>query len=442
MRNQELIPLFTNAAYQWICSDWAASLRYVILRDRNGRYWLTSLLIEISPVSNEKNRSFKVNGTFVRAGQIEMKGVGLHELNLIINNALGGRFELDGTVYSMRSPDLILDSDMQQLDRFDCPLHIKISVEEPKTSELFDFILIDSELRKNELPFDGLHDLTSWLAVNDISQNAISEGRIVVRPPVDLLLDKCSLQDGKIKLVLVAHQDLDVNSLTVAIRVFPGDGLSSRKQITDKITWELDAGYKFGVVVADAFMADTAIVMLMFGNATVRRQYFIDPEKASNRRYLALKTFDKGMEKLNANLFGDTYKRFEEAVDTLLFTLGFSSIRPLGTDGPDIIVCSPSGQFVVVECTASISGFSEKLGKLVGRRAAIERAFEQAGQPTSVHALLITAQRAGDVASKHEELSRFNIRLIASEELAGLVNRLPAGVDPEQILQDLTQPLA
>lgn len=442
MKNLELIHLFTDAAYQWICNDWAASLRYVILRDRNGRDWLTSLLIEISPVDNSQFRSFKISGKYIKAGQIEMRGVGWNGLHAIIDKALAGRLEIEESIYAIRSPDLVVESDMQQLDRFICPLHIKVSVEEPKTNEIFDFTSIDAELRKNELPFDGLSDLAGWLGVNDIARNAISESRIIVRPPVDLVWDQSSLHDGKIVLSFIAHQNLTVDRFTVAVRAFPGEGLASRKQVAERIVWEVEAGYKVGTVNFELPKVDTAMVMLMFGNATVRRQFFIDPEKASNARYLAVKTFDKNMEKLDANLFGDNSKRFEEAVDLLFFILGFSSVRLLGTDGPDIIVCSPSGQIVIIECTISISGFSEKLGKLVNRKSAMERALAQAGQATSTRALLITAQRTSDVASKHEELVRFGVRLVAREDLEKLVDRLSAAIDPEQILLDLAQPLA
>lgn len=426
MKNNEVIEQFFNAAYQWICDGYYVSLRYIILKDNSGRNWLTSLLAIVSPLLNERESEFEIDGRLVKAGQILVRDSAWDDISAILAHGAGGRLELGGEVFSMRLPDLLIESDMLQLDRFECNLHLRAFAKEDFGDKLFDFPSIDAELRQGELPFDGLQDLAAWLDVNNPSTISVSEARLIVHPPIEFIWEDSRLSNNVFTLSLIAHHSIDLERVSIAVRAQPNHIKEGRKQLGDFVKWENKSGFKKGDVSYEFNSAENIMLMISYGGATVRRQFFVDPTKAKNLRYLAINQFDNDLQKLKQNLFNDKQRKFfEEAINVLLFMLGYISTRLPGTDGPDLITTTFDGQFIVIECTKSISDFSTKLGKLVGRRAALERTLKEAGQSQPVKALLVTAQPAAEVASKQEELVQFNVRLMTSEDLQRLVMSLP-----------------
>jgi hypothetical protein len=425
MENHALIKQFFTSANQWICEGYSVSIRYIILRDNTARYWLTSLLIEVSPRECNPALSFDIDGKLVRAGQIQLSNLSWNKISGILASGANGQVNLFQGTFSMRLPDIEVESDMRQLDRFHCNLHMRCFTRENYKDDLYDFASIDSELRRSDVPFDGLSDLATWLEVSNPAHLPFAESKLIVFPPIDLIWEQSSLERNCLKLGFFAHPNLPVERVSVAVRALPGGSLAGRKQIGNAIQWEIKNGVKIGSAACDFIDADNALVMISFGGTTVRRQFFIDPNKARNLRYLAMRVFDNGLEKLKQNLFGDKNKRFEEAINVLLFMLGLPSARPMGTDCPDVIAVTAEGQFVLIECTVGISDFSNKLGKLVSRRAVLENEFKKHGQYSDVLAYLVTAQTRTQIASKEEELERFNVVLITSEDLEQIVDGLP-----------------
>lgn len=425
MKHSPVIQQFFKSANQWICEGYSASVRYIILRDNTGRYWLTSLLIDVSPRECDPSLSFDVRGTLVRTGQMQLSNLSWNDLIEILVRGANGEVKIAHETYAMRLPDIEVESDMKQLDRFHCYLHMRCFTRESYKDDLYDFASIDAELRQSQIPFDGLHDLATWLGVNNPANIPLAEAKMLISPPIDLIWEQSGLQRNSLTLGFFAHPNLAVEQVSVSVRALPGQALAGRRQIGSSIEWKDGIGVKLGRVVCNFADADNAMVMISFGGSTVRRQVFIDPGKAKNLRYLAMRVFDVDLEKIKQNLFGEKNKRFEEAINVLLFMLGFVSARPMGTDCPDVIAITAEGQFVVIECTVSISDFSNKLGKLVSRRSMLEAEFAKHGQDRDVLAYLVTAQTREQVASKQEELSRFKVVMVTHEDLEKIMLELP-----------------
>lgn len=425
MQHNPLIKQFFRSANQWICDGYSASIRYIILRDNTARYWLTSLLIDVAPRECDPSLSFEVRGLLVRAGQMQLSNLSWKEISEVLARGTNGEVRISHETYAMRLPDLEVESDMRQLDRFHCNLHMRCFTRENYKDDLYDFASIDAELRRSDIPFDGLQDLAAWLGVNNPANLPFAESKLLISPPIDLVWEESGLQKNSLSLGFFAHPNLPVERVSVSVRALPGPALDGRRQIGNAIEWKENAGLKIGKVTCDFVDADNAMVMISFGGSTVRRQFFIDPEKARNLRYLAMRVFDVDLEKIKQNIFGEKNKRFEEAINVLLFMLGFIAARPMGTDCPDIIAITAEGQFVVIECTVSISDFSNKLGKLVSRRAVLQAEFNKHGQDRDVLAYLVTAQTRDQVASKQDELRRYNVVMVTYEDLEQIMLGLP-----------------
>lgn len=207
--------------------------------------------------------------------------------------------------------------------------------------------------------------------------------------PADLILNDLRLSGNRLHLSFIAHTKFDQKKLSVAIRGFPGKGLSTRQQVAHAIQWKrAKDNFKRGKLDLQFENTDSAILMVTYAGQLVRRQWVIDPEKAINVRLVAMQTFDKELKQLRQALFDSTDSvKFEQGVAALLFLLGFTPSPVLETQAPDILVATPSGAIAVVECTTRTSDFNSKIGKLVDRRQ------------------LLTTQLVG-VASKHSSYPR------------------------------------
>jgi len=296
---------------------------------------------------------------------------------------------------------------------------------------------IDNVLRRSQPPFDGLSDAAAWLGVS-ASSGPTNRSSIALRvgPPVDLF--NGVLAEDILTLTLHAHPKFDVSRVGLAVRAVPGNLLDTRKQVADGIKWKrVQDGRRSGVIKIQLEHADNALMMLMIGDSTVRRQWFIDPHKARNNRLLAVQHFDADLKMVKeAVLEATDSKRFENGVAALLFVLGFNPCAQIETDAPDLVVSTPIGKLVIVECTTRIADFAAKVGKLVDRRGALIKYLTLSGHPANVAAVLICRLPRDQIAVHEAELRAAKIILLTRKDLEETFTRVRVFTDPDRMLDD------
>ena len=302
---------------------------------------------------------------------------------------------------------------------------------------------IDNVLRSSQPPFDGLNDAATWLELK-APWNSADRSSITLRvlPPVDLV--QGSLSNDILTLTLHAHPKFDVSRVRLAVLATPGNFLDARKQVADNIKWgRVREGRRSGVVKIPLEHADNALAMLLIGDSTVRRQWYVDPTKARNNRLLAVQHFDADLKMVKeAVLETSDSKRFEQGIAVLLFVLGFSPSVQIETDAPDLIVTTPIGKLVIVECTLRIADFAAKMGKLVDRRGALTKYLTKSSHPADVAAVLICRLPRDQIAVHEAELRSAKIILLAREDLEEDLNRVRFLTDPDRMLDDALAALA
>lgn len=303
---------------------------------------------------------------------------------------------------------------------------------------------LDNELRASSPPFDGLTDLMAWLDLNAASLNG-NPSAITSRvaPPVDLIFDRCKVTSDELTVVLHAHPGLETTRIGLAIRAVPGIDLSARRQISTEISWTAaNDDRREGIAIVRLENADNALVMLMVGAATVRRQWLIDPTKARNNRFLAVQHFDADLRKIReAVLESPESRKFEHGVASLLFVLGFSPVVQIETDSPDLIVSTPGGRLIIVECTLRIADVAEKVGKLVDRRGSLEKALAKSGHSSPVLAALVCRLPRDQIAAQDENIKAQKVLLLSNDDLISSLNRVRHPVDPDQLFQTASENL-
>lgn len=434
---------FLLAADEWLCNNYALDIRY-IARPTADPYAAKIICasISMSPVKSSIENSFSLTTKNITAGQKQKYPVGKEELKDILKNAIQGKIELpflNLEIHALTGFDYY--SEQIHKNSWFSDLHLQIDCNSNVGSLFSISSKVDNELRLSDPPFDGMFDLASWLGFDRLMNNEIATIVIRISPPVALVFDSCGLQNDHLILSVEAHEEIDPAQVGIAIRGVPGNGVASRMQVANLISWsEAAGGVRHGVTNINIKNCDSAFAMLMIGSSTVRRQWFLDATKARNNRYMAIQNFDIELRQIRRALFElNDADKFEKGIAALFFMLGFSPMLQVETDAPDLIVTTPGGQLVLIECTIKISDFSEKMGKLVDRRGALSKSLSDAGHPSNIMAMLICRSAKDQIAIREDELNTYKVSLFTKNEIDHLFNGIRNPNDPDKIINDLKE---
>ncbi len=438
MSTSDLVASFLLSADDWVCDGYSLDVRYVATATGSGPEILAASLL-LNPLPPQRtDLGFHISGSRFLIGQIQIPAARKAMLVLAIKRAVAGEiYVADQTLRLL--PDSALDfySEMLFRERWFSELHLQVlGARRPQPSSL-ELATADNEIRCATPPFDGVTDACNWLGLRvPGTGEEVNSLSIRVGPPVDMIFDECRLSADRLTLTLHAHPKFDISRVSLAVRAVPGSGLLGRQQVAGEITWRrVKSGRRCGVVKIDLPKADSALAMLMIEGGTVRRQWFIDPTKARNNRYLAVQHFDRDLRMVRAAVLesSDSVK-FEHGIATLLFLLGFTPSVQLETDAPDLVVTSPSGKLTIVECTIRISDIAVKLGKLVDRRGSLSKYLVASGHPAEVNAVLVCRSPLDQLPAQASEASRNKVMLLTNENLLSAFDRVRSPNDPDEVL--------
>lgn len=390
----------------------------------------------LTPLPHAVDNSLLVEaGSFI-AGQDQLADVSKAQLMGIVERALAGSLTAGGCEMTLPGDgNYQIQPAAMSTDTWFQPLTCRVIGAAPNTI-IADRAALDTSLRAAEPPFDGAEDLRSWLGLRLPESGSLSSITISVNPPVDVLTDRSGFFGDALRVVLSAHRNANRSLVRLAIRAVPAGDLKGRLQIGDRIIWnEAPAGLLEGRVDVALPDSTAALSMLLVGSETVRREWFLHPTKAPNFRFAAVKQFDPGLRMVRKGLFeSDDSRRFEAAVAALLFVLGFSPALQLETDAPDIVVVTPAGRIILVECAIRIADIGAKTGKLVDRRGALQKALRSGNKAVDVSAALICRLPRDQIAARSDDVSAMGILLATAEDLSEGLMRAEVSADADQIL--------
>lgn len=435
---------FFDALENWTCDGYHVDQRLIARRKlgENEIFEVWGASIVFHPVQMPNNHSGVVRTETVLAEQMQKPIASKGEIVEIVNRALRGEIRtIDGVAVCLRG----VQGQTTEINRenwfFDSNIRV---VGEASADVARDLLSVDNELRLAEIPFDGLSDLAVWFGITLPIEFGTPSITVRIAAPADLRVAETILEQDKLSLVIHAHPAFDTSQLRLALRAVPGDGLSARMQVAHRIGWASIEGRLEGTAVVPMKDADQVLTVLMVGKNPVRRQWIADKTKARNQRLMAYRLYDKDLSQLRkAILKEDDASRFEKAIAGMMFLRGFTPIELLETDGPDLIVATPQGRLAIIECTLRSADITKKIGKLVDRRAKLEKALEESKHAPIVVAMLVCRQDASELAAEAKSAEENRVLLVTGENLRHQLDvepRIPADPDSlyEQALQMLT----
>lgn len=439
--SDQLAADFFSALNGWTCDGYSLALNYLALQNTNGEMRLLRAAMVASPVPGDEARSFTLRSERIAAGSIVRNNLAQSEIVEILSDLSCGIVIIDDEAFAFASSKIDFQSDLADTVRWEYDLHLRVNA--PLTEGCkFDVASIDREFRTLSTPFDGLPDITGFLSLGGDRNppTDFAKAELIVKPPVDCMIGQTTLSNDVLRVSLLAHPAFSNADLSVAVRATPGVGLSARRQVATDISWIAgENGFLHGTGEIHLQNSDSALIMLSLAGKTVRRQWFLDPIKARNARVFAAKHFDPDFRQLRRALLEDRDgPRFELGISALLFLLGFAPAVQVETEAPDILVASPAGRLVLIECTLKISDFRTKLGKLVGRRASLGREMNSTGHITQMYAVLICRAPRDQLVIDEEELRYHGVVLLTQPDIENGLLRLNGHTDPDQLLSELT----
>jgi hypothetical protein len=437
-----ILKSFLSAADHWVCDNYAISIRYIAIRMFE-QDLLLAAAISSNPLPPKSNLEFHLVEGQLFVGEINRYPLDRKQIQNIFLEAGHGRIEINGTVFSLlKTGELNYFSETNYREKPFYDLHLNVGSSAVKW--IYNDVLteLDNRLRCSAVPFDGLVDVSNWLGFEKIE--ILSESpriTINVGPPVDLRFEGCKVENNRLQVLLHAHPELDITTVGLAVRVTPGFRVDRRAQIASNIKWEdVKEGKRAGTVSYEFDYVENALVILTLGRSTIRRHWFFDISKSQNQRQVAMQLFDRDFTQIKkAVLETHDANKFEKGVAALLYLLGFNPCIQLETDAPDIVVTTPQGRLVLVECTTKISDFQNKLGKLVDRRGALVKALEQDRRQTEVTAVLICGLPEERIHIQKETLKLTGCILLCKENLARAFGDLRLKSDPDKLLSEALQ---
>ncbi|WP_432241184.1 hypothetical protein [Herbaspirillum robiniae] len=385
VNKENQIAYFVDLVATWVCEGYSANIRYIASGLANDHY-LWNATINLVPLSEHRDQDVHISGDGFSAGKVHKNGEAKEAILQLVSQAVSGKFKLSGRSLSVwTSSELDYFSEMYRRNSWYSKGHIQIIGNQRSSITALELLEIDSTLRRGSPPFDGVDDLFGWLGLGGFGLKETPPAiNIFVEPPVVLVIPKCNLVDNRLTLTLAAQENVDIALIGLAIRAAPGDDLNTRVQVAAAVNWmQPNNGIREGTLEIQLANAESALAILSVGRFVAQRHWIGDKEKARNSRFLSLQFFDKELKMLKrALLEASDSAKFENGIAALLFMLGFSAAVQLETDAPDLIVTTPNGRIVLIECTLRTADVSLKVGKLVTGAGLLQRRLVLAGIPT------------------------------------------------------------
>jgi hypothetical protein len=437
LNRQAIRDQFFTSATEWLCDSYSLGIHYVATADQ-GVAKIIDVDMFLFPLPPLKISNFSIQAGNILAGQKIFPSLTKAEILERLTMAATGKLEVNGLLLTLDPLDnLDYYSELPNRNTWFTELHLLVSGSQIKMCSSAENIQNDDALRTVTPAFDGMDDLCSWLGLTDARSNGRAPSiKLRVGPPVDMIFDSSKVENNVFELALRAHPKLDISKVGLATREFPGNGTETRRQSGNKISWKrVKNGARPGILKMKLTNAASVLAILIVGGRTVRRQWFNDPEKAVNPRYVATQLFDKDLKQLRQSVTDSTDSvRFEQGIASLLYLLGFSTAIQVETQAPDILVSTPGGKLAIVECTTKISDFQNKLGKLVERRNALVKSLESTGHNLRVDAFIACGLPKSQIAVEDRQLTQHQVTLICREDISYAFAQLRIPTNPDELL--------
>ncbi len=312
---------------------------------------------------------------------------------------------------------------------------------------------IDWELKASQKPYYALNELLAEYILGGLPFEHVTDVQVIAFPValVDGLASKIAGEEATVHVRLA--KGLERGNLRLGYRVLTQGRVSTRDSISgDALSWTDEPDFSRGITALNIPTGAILDCTVSYKGSAQHFWLLSDPATFQNARRAAYEVADKNLELLRdivskALRKGDDARDFEAAIAWLFWMLGFSAVqlghtKRTNQDAADLILCTPSGHFAVIECTTGLLKADQKLSLLYERAQTVRRAL---GTPQFNHLqvlpVIITAKRRAEIEADLEQAEKLGILVFAREEIDEMLNRTLTLPNPDQYYEEVRQAL-
>jgi hypothetical protein len=308
--------------------------------------------------------------------------------------------------------------------------------------------LLDWALRASPTPYDNLQELLLDFGLGVLTGNsAVFEITALNVAVVDFGSEvKGEKAVPRVKLA----KNLSVDNLAMNYRVLSQGKVISRAHLSgSNFKWNEEDGLRTGL--AEISIPSGAVLSCYVSYAGVVQNFgwLHDPATSQNPRNAIHMGFDPQhnilKELLEKHGRGQNAREFETGVAWLAWLLGFCPVQLGGTsktqqDAADLILATPNGNFVVVECTTGLLKAENKLALLVERS---ERVRTQLTASNFGHlrilTVIVTSKPRNEVKADLDQAEKLGILVLTRENLKLALNQIVLLPRADQLFEEAEQ---
>ncbi|MGO8100445.1 hypothetical protein AB9F46_08520 [Rhizobium leguminosarum] len=318
-------------------------------------------------------------------------------------------------------------------------------------SLVMDHELIDWELRGAETPYSSLQELL-WGYRLGVPQDRITFEAIIQTPlQVDF---SCTVHGQEADVGVLLSKGLSRELASFGFRVIGSDGIVVERGMIrgDALAWDETETRQRGRSILGVPHGSIVECFASYAGAVQHFGFIADPTNVQNDRRSVYESFDPGLGTLREFLFrpvakGVQARDFEAAVSWLLWMLGFNvatlGFFPKTQEAPDLLVKSPSGHYLVVECTMGMLRAENKLATVVRRATQIKEALSASGNAhLRVIPAMVTSLTGQEVKAEMEAAERSGTYVVTREELERAISTTLVATDPDRLFDEAAEAVA
>ncbi|MFP1133313.1 hypothetical protein [Asticcacaulis sp. W401b] len=309
---------------------------------------------------------------------------------------------------------------------------------------------IDWTLKACHEPYENLGELLFQNALGTIGAALTVD--IYAGPLAWLAFDAKDTAGRAVPTASIPHGQ-DRSKVSLGYRVHEGGHIVARGRVSgDDLIWHTHNGFDFGRADVQRRPGSFLYGIASYDGVAQQFGWLTDAAGSHNARRRAFEVTDENVAVTHGILSGEfsgsgrkgvQSRDLETAVSAVFWMLGFSTLNmgsvPKLQDAADLLITTPSGQILLVECTITVPT-PEKLGLLNNRAKEIRRSVDLSGhQGLKIIPVLATCEPNEDIGISRETAERHGILVLAREELLSWLDATQVIRNPDEIFGQFAQ---
>jgi hypothetical protein len=296
-------------------------------------------------------------------------------------------------------------------------------------------------------PYDGLPDLLNEFQLGQLR----SVSSVEVAAFNVAAIDASSTVEGETaKLAIRVANGIPTEKVSINYRVLDQGRVVKRDRLGgDKFHWNATPDHQSGTIEFAVPRAAVLHCIAVYSGVAQKYYWVADPATFQNARRAAYEAFDPGIESLKdifskAQGRGAEARNFEAAISWLFWMLGFGPAHLGGTprtqEAADLVMCTQSGNFAVVEVTTGLLKAENKLALLHDRTQSMRRNLDASNnRHLRMLPVIVTSKTQEDIRPDLEQAEKWGIYVLAREGLERLVERTLQLPNSDQLYEQAEQ---